>query len=193
VKSVCVFCGSSTGADPAYREAGRDFGRRLAGRGLGLVFGGGHVGIMGAVADGALEAGGRVTGVIPAAMVEKELAHPGLTECVVVRTMHERKALMNARSDAFVALPGGIGTLDELFEAWTWAQLGVHRKPVALLDVAGFWGPLVALADHMAGRGFLPDDSRDLLLCHGDPERLLDLLAAWRAPVRTLRWETPET
>lgn len=193
MRSVCVFCGSLTGSDPVYAEAARDFGRRLAARGLGLVYGGGHVGIMGAVADGVLGAGGTVVGVIPASMVERELAHPGLTECLVVRTMHERKALMNARSDAFVALPGGIGTLDELFEAWTWAQLGVHRKPVALLDVGGFWGPLVALADHLSERGFLADDSRDMLLADRDPERLLDRLDAWQAPPRALRWETVET
>ena len=147
-----------------------------------MVYGGGRVGLMGAVADGALAAGGAVTGIIPEALRDRELAHAGLTELRVVASMHERKALMAELSDAFIALPGGIGTLEELVEVFTWSQLGLHRKPVALLDVAGYYGGLIAFFDHAVEEGFLPPASRAMLLVASEPAELLDRLAAWRPP-----------
>ncbi|MBI5070432.1 MAG: TIGR00730 family Rossman fold protein [Deltaproteobacteria bacterium] len=190
---ICVFCGSSPGRRPEYREAAAALGRAMVRRGAGLVFGGGHVGIMGAVADAVLAAGGEATGVIPRGLQVRELAHGGLTELRVVDTMHERKALMAELSDAFVALPGGMGTLEETTEVLTWAQLGIHRKPVGLLDVAGYWSPFVAMLDHAVEEGFLRPDQRGLLLVEREVEPLLDRLAGWRpAPVR--RWmERDET
>jgi hypothetical protein len=179
---VCVFCGSSAGARPAYEAAARGLGRLLAERGLGLVYGGASVGLMGAVADAALAAGGAVTGVIPRALVEKEVAHRRLPDLRVVGTMHERKALMAELSDAFVALPGGLGTLEELFEVWTWAQLGLHPKPVAALDVAGFYRPLVAFLDGAAGERFVRPEHRGMLLVDDDAGALLDRLAAYEPP-----------
>ena len=155
MRAVCVFCGASSGRLAAYADAARTLGATLAGRGLGLVYGGGRVGLMGAVADGALAAGGEVTGVIPQELVDRELAHEGLTRLHVVESLHERKALMAELSDAFVALPGGFGTLDELLEQLTWSQLGLHAKPIGLLDVEGYWGPLIALAQHATAEGFV--------------------------------------
>jgi uncharacterized protein (TIGR00730 family) len=183
---ICVFCGSASGVRPAYRTAAEAMGRAVAARGLGLVYGGGHVGLMGATADGALAGGGEVIGVIPRTLMDRELGHRGLTSLRVVETMHDRKALMAELSDAFVALPGGIGTLEELFEAWTWAGLGIHRKPVALLDVEGYWDPLVAMADRMVAEGFLAPHLRAALLAGTDPGALLDALAAYRPPAD--RW-----
>src|SRR5205085_5644224 len=155
VRRVCVFCGASSGRSPAYAEGARSFGAALAGRGLGLVYGGGRVGLMGAVADAALAGGGEVVGVIPQELVDRELAHGGLTELRVVGSLHERKAVMAELADGFVALPGGFGTLDELMEQLTWSQLGLHAKPVALLDVEGYWRPLIALARHATDEGFV--------------------------------------
>jgi len=160
---VCVFAGSSTGADPAYVRAAEQLGAALAHRGAGLVYGAGHSGLMGALADAALAAGGEVVGVIPHAMVEREWAHRGLSTLHVVSDMHERKALMSQLSDAFVALPGGIGTLEELTEVFTWAQLRFHHKRVALLDVADYYAPLLALLDRMVDQGFLHREARALL------------------------------
>jgi uncharacterized protein (TIGR00730 family) len=179
---VCVFCGSSVGTDPAYRRAAVVLGQSLARRGLGLVFGGGHVGLMGALADAVLAEGGEAIGVIPRGLERRELGHEGLTELRVVGSMHERKATMAELSDAFVALPGGMGTLEETTEVLTWAQLGIHHKPVGLLDVAGYWRPLVAFLDHAVESGFVRPEHRALLLVERDPEPLLDRLAAWRAP-----------
>ena len=142
MRAVCVFCGSSTGEDPAYAEAARDLGRLIAGNGLTLVYGGGHVGLMGVVADAALDAGGEVIGVMPKALVDREISHTSLTKLHVVHSMHERKAMMSELSDAFVALPGGNGTLEEFFEVLTWAQLGEHGKPCGLLNVAGYYDPI---------------------------------------------------
>jgi uncharacterized protein (TIGR00730 family) len=176
MRSICVYCGSGAGNRPEYAVAARAFGELLAKRGVTLVFGGGHVGLLGAVADGALTQGGRVEGVIPCDMVDREWAHTG-TRLHIVDSMHERKALMEKLSDAFVALPGGIGTLDELFEIWTWSQLGYHGKRVGLLDVAGYWQPLIALADHLVEHGFLGADARAMLISDSDPVRLLDRLA----------------
>ena len=186
---VCVFCGSHAGADERYAEAARAFGALLARRGHALVYGGARAGLMGALADAALEAGGRVTGVIPEALWEREIGHTGLSDLLVVASMHERKALMAERSDAFVALPGGAGTLEEFFEAWTWAQLGIHGKPVALLNVAGFYDPLLALVDHMAREGFVGPQQRAMVLVADDPAALLDRVAAYRAPSAP-RWLT---
>lgn len=187
---ICVFCGSSVGADPRYVEAARATGAYLARQGLGIVYGGGHVGLMGALADAALAAGGEVIGVIPHALVARELAHPGLTTLHVVATMHERKARMSALADAFLVLPGGLGTLEELFEVWSWAQLGAHTKPCGLLDVAGYWQPLLALVDHLQRQGFLAAADRALLLVDDAPERLLARLRAWEPPPRP-RWLAP--
>ncbi|MFE9746727.1 TIGR00730 family Rossman fold protein [Saccharothrix saharensis] len=182
---VCVFCGSSSGR-VRHVEAARRVGRTLAERGIDVVYGGGRVGTMGALADGALAAGGSVIGVIPRALVDWEVAHGNLTELRVVSSMHERKALMVELSDAFVALPGGAGTLEELFEVWTWAQLGLHAKPVALLDVDGYFGHLVAMVDHMVEEGFLKPPYRDMLLVDDDLDRLLTRIREYRTP--DYRW-----
>jgi uncharacterized protein (TIGR00730 family) len=187
VERVCVFCGASSGRRPSYAEAARGFGEELARRGIGLVYGGGRVGLMGAVADGALSAGGEAIGVIPQALVERELAHTGLTELHVVDSLHERKALMADLSDAFVALPGGFGTLDELMEQLTWSQLGLHAKPVGLLDVDDYWAPLIALARHATEEGFVRESDLAAIAVGGNAGLLLDRLAR-TAPPRRAKW-----
>lgn len=181
-RRVCVFCGASPGDDPAFLEAARRTGRELARRGLGVVFGGGRVGLMGALADAALAEGGEVFGVIPASMVERELAHEGLTHLEVVPSMHVRKQRMHALSDAFLVLPGGIGTYDELFETLTWMHLGIHAKPVGVLDVSGYFAPLLAMLRHGRACGLLRVDPDALLLVEADLERLLDDLFEFRTP-----------
>ncbi|MBS1106568.1 MAG: hypothetical protein H6Q91_2070 [Deltaproteobacteria bacterium] len=183
MKRICVFCGSSPGARPSYRAAAERLGAAIAKRGLGLVYGGAHVGLMGAIADAALAQGGEVIGVLPRALEAREVAHRGLTELQVVDSMHERKARMAELSGAFVALPGGIGTLEETFEAWTWTQLGLHAKPCALLDVDGYYAPLQAFLDSAVAERFVRAEHRAMLLVDEDPERLLDALASWRVPV----------
>jgi len=193
VRHVCVFCGASSGSRSAYAEAARSFGATLAQRGIGLVYGGGRVGLMGAVADGALTAGGEAIGVIPQELVDRELAHSGLTELHIVGSLHERKALMADLSDAFVALPGGFGTLDELMEQLTWAQLGLHAKPVGLLDVAGYWGPLIALARHATEEGFVRESDLAAITVGDAAGLLLDRLARVAdAPPRRAKWAAPE-
>jgi uncharacterized protein (TIGR00730 family) len=187
VNSLCVFCGSNPGASPAYTEAAARLGRTLAGRGLTLVYGGGRVGLMGVVADAALAAGGNVTGVIPEALATRELAHAALSDLQVVGSMHERKARMSELSDGFIALPGGIGTLEEWFEVWTWSQLGFQPKPCGLLNVAGYYDHLLAFLDHMAAERFLTDIHRGMAVVDDDPERLLDRLADWQPP-RARKW-----
>ncbi len=182
MKTVCVYCGSSAGRRPEYSAAARRLGEELVSRGLDLVYGGSSVGIMKVVADAVLERGGRVTGVIPEALVRKEIAHRGLTELHVTSSMHERKMRMAELSDAFVALPGGIGTLEELFEAWTWGQLGLHAKPCGLLNVAGYWDGLTAFLDHSVAEGFVKEANRAMLVVSGDPKELLDRFESWRAP-----------
>ena len=179
--SLCVYCGSRAGADPAFERAARALGNAVASRGWQLVYGGGHAGLMGCVADAALAAGGRVVGVIPRGLMQRELGHRGLSELHVVETMHERKRLMADRSDAFVALPGGIGTLEELFEAWTWRQLGVHAKPVGLLDVAGYYSGLLGFLEHTVRQGFVPEAQHALLQVDSDIDALLDRLATLTA------------
>jgi uncharacterized protein (TIGR00730 family) len=183
MQRVCVFTGSSAGARPAYRESARQLGRLLAERRIGLVYGGARVGLMGAVADACLAAGGEAVGVIPEALVAKEIAHTGLTELRVVSSMHERKALMADLADAFVALPGGWGTLEEFFEVLTWAQLGLHRKPCGLLNVGGYFDGLLAFAEHAVSEGFVRREHRDMMTIAADPGELLDRLDAHRPPV----------
>jgi uncharacterized protein (TIGR00730 family) len=182
MKRVCVFCGSSAGRDPRYAEMAGRLGSTLARRGIGLVYGGGSIGLMGAVADAALAAGGEVVGVIPKALQLRELAHGKLTTLHVVASMHERKAKMAELAHAFVALPGGMGTLEELAEILTWAQLGLHARPCGLLDVAGYYRPLIAFFDQAVAEGFLRPEHRQLFLVAEDPDALLDRFLAWKAP-----------
>jgi uncharacterized protein (TIGR00730 family) len=182
VRRLCVFCGSSPGRDPRHAETAAALGRALADRGIGLVFGGGSVGLMGVVADAVLARGGEVTGVIPRGLAARELAHRGVADTRVVPTMHARKALMAELADGFVALPGGIGTFEELLEIATWGQLGIHRKPIGVLNVAGYYDPLVALLEHAVAEGFLPDKSRGLVVVEDAVDRLLDRLAGHRLP-----------
>ena len=187
MKSVCVFCGSHPGEDPAYEGAARALGETLAAMGIELVYGGGHVGLMGAIADAALAAGGEVTGVMPRALVDREIAHTGLTRLHVVGSMHERKAMMSELSEGFVALPGGSGTLEEFFEVLTWAQLGEHGKPCGLLNVAGYYDPLLAFFDHMLNRGFMSEKPRTMVLVETDLTALLESFEEYRPP-KTARW-----
>jgi uncharacterized protein (TIGR00730 family) len=192
VDRVCVFCGASSGRRASYLDAARAFGATAARRGLGLVYGGGRVGMMGALADGGLAAGAEVVGVIPRELVERELAHDDLTELHVVDSLHERKALMAELSDAFVALPGGFGTLDELMEQLTWSQLGLHAKPVGLLDVDGFWRPLVALAQHMTDEGYVREADLASVAVAADADELLDALAELEVvPRPRAKWTQP--
>ncbi|TCO58586.1 TIGR00730 family Rossman fold protein [Actinocrispum wychmicini] len=174
---VCVFCGSATGTGTRYMDAAADLGRLLASRGITLVYGGARVGSMGALADAAMAAGGKVIGVIPAGLFSQETPHTDLTELHVVDTMHERKAKMAELADGFLALPGGIGTLEELFEVWTWAHLGIHDKPIGLVDLDGFYRPLVTMADHMVAEGFLKPATRSMIEISDDPAILLDKFA----------------
>jgi uncharacterized protein (TIGR00730 family) len=187
VKSVCVFCGSHPGFDPAYARAARALGKTLAGAGIELVYGGGHVGLMGAVADAALAAGGEVTGIMPKTLVDREIAHTGLTRLHVVGSMHQRKAMMSELSEGFVALPGGSGTLEEFFEVLTWAQLGEHGKPCGLLNVAGYYDPLLAVFDHMVDRGFLNEKHRAMVLVETEPTAMLAKFEEYRPP-KTAKW-----
>ena len=176
---MCVFCGSSTGTDPKYRAAAAGLAETLVGSDIEIVYGGGHIGLMGVVADTALAAGGTVIGVIPKGLFRVEIAHTDVTELHEVTSMHERKTLMYDLSDAFVALPGGFGTLEELAEITTWAQIGIHEKPVALFDVDGFWDPLVAQLDLMVAEGFLRPENRALIQHHDDASTLLAALASY--------------
>jgi hypothetical protein len=189
VKRIVVFCGSSPGRLPEYTAAAAGLGRLMAERGIGVVYGGASIGMMGAVADGALAAGGEVIGVIPRRLLEAEIAHAGLTDLRVLETMHERKAMMAELSDAVIALPGGTGTLDELFEMFTWSQLGIHRKPIGLLDVAGYWQGLLAFLDHVVSERFLRSEHRDTLLVEHDAALLLDRLHAYEPRTRD-KWVT---
>ena len=182
MKRICVFCGSSTGNNPLYREVAAAMGALLAKRGIGLVYGGGHVGLMGVIADAVLTGGGEAIGVIPRALADREIAHAGLTKLHVVDSMHTRKALMADLSDAFIAMPGGVGTFEEFFEAVTWTQLGVHRKPCGLLNVGGFYTPLAAFIDQAVSEGFIKPVHRAMIVVDDEPERLLNSLAAIKLP-----------
>lgn len=188
MKRLCIFCGSRVGGRPEYAEQARRLGQAMVARGLGLVFGGGHIGLMGVLADTVLAAGGEAIGVIPQALVDKELAHGKLTQLHVVRSMHERKALMADLADGFAGLPGGYGTADELFEILTWSQLGLHTKPVGLLNTAGFFDPLLSWLDLITREGFVSPHNRRLLLEADDPERLIELLLAYRPTEGPAKW-----
>jgi uncharacterized protein (TIGR00730 family) len=187
MRRLCVFCGSSPGGHPDYLAAAAGLGRLLAQEGLGLVYGGASVGLMGAVADAALDAGAEVTGVIPQALVDREIAHPRVGDLRVVGSMHERKAVMAELSDGFMALPGGLGTLEELFEVATWTQLGLHAKPLGLLDVRGFYAGLAAFLDHAVAERFVTAEHREMLVVEQEAGALIAAFRAWRAPVRT-KW-----
>jgi hypothetical protein len=188
MRRICVFCGSSPGARPAYAEATEAVGRLLVRERIGLVYGGAHVGLMGLLADTVLAAGGEATGVIPRALVDKEIAHTGLTDLRVVGSMHERKALMAELSDAFVALPGGLGTLEELFEIYTWAQLGLHSKPCALLDVEGYYSGVARFLDHAVAERFVRMEHREMLIVERSPDALLERLRRFRPESATPKW-----
>ena len=186
---LAVYCGASAGVDPAYAETARALGEEMARRGIGLVYGGGRLGLMGVVADAVREAGGETYGVIPRALIDLEVAHTGLTELYVVETMHERKALMTDLTDAFVCLPGGIGTFDELFEAWSWNALGYHAKPFCLLNVAGFWDELCSFLDGVTTNGFMSPARRAQLLVADDICEAIDKLdAAIDVAERKMTW-----
>jgi uncharacterized protein (TIGR00730 family) len=187
MKRVLVFCGSSPGGRPEYAQTAKELGRELASRGVDVVYGGAHVGLMGALADAALAAGGKVIGVIPNRLVEAEIAHAGLTELHIVNTMHERKAMMAELSDAVIALPGGTGTLDELFEMFTWSQLGLHRLPIGLLDTAEYWQPLLRFLEHCVNERFLRAEHFETLLVERDPGYLLDRLSSHQ-PLALNKW-----
>lgn len=181
MQRVCIFCGSSFGARESYRRAAVQLGELLAAHKIGVVYGGGNVGLMGVLADAALAGGGEVIGVIPGALVAREIAHDGLSDLRVVRSMHERKALMADLSDAFIALPGGYGTLEEFCEMVTWSQLGIHTKPCGLLNVGGYFDPLIAMLDRATQEGFIPAKNRALVLEETEPERMLEALQRWEA------------
>lgn len=188
---LCVYCGSSHGFEPAFAKDAALLGGELAARGIGLVYGGGHVGLMGVVADAALAAGGEVIGVIPRSLQALELGHQGLSQLHVVGSMHERKQLMADLSDGFIALPGGIGTLDELFEVLTWLQLGFHHKPVALLNTAGFFDALLRFIGQVTDHGFLRPEHAGCLLVENDISALLDQMESFRAPALGKWWDQP--
>jgi len=173
ITSICVFCGSSPGVRPEYADAARRFARAAVDRGIRIVYGGASVGLMGTLADTVLDAGGEIIGVMPRALVDREIAHRRLTALHIVDTMHERKALMAELADAFVALPGGLGTLEELFEVWTWGMLGLHKKPYGVLNTAGYYAPLTSFLDHACAEGFVRTTQREMLIAADAPERLI--------------------
>jgi uncharacterized protein (TIGR00730 family) len=191
MKRLCVFCGSSEGARPEYADAARGLAAELARRKIGLVYGGGSVGLMGVLADTALAAGGEVIGVIPGPLASLELAHPGITEMRVVGSMHERKATMASLVDGFIALPGGLGTFEETLEVLTWAQLGIHRKPVGVLNVEGYWDGLLRMLTHAVREGFVRRDDLALLLFADGPGELLDRFESWQPPAFPRAWLAP--
>jgi uncharacterized protein (TIGR00730 family) len=187
LSSICVYCGSNPGARAEYRDAARQLGEFLAGRGIRLIYGGGSVGLMGAVAEAAMQAGGEVIGVIPSALDRREISNRRITELRVVASMHERKALMNELSDGFIALPGGYGTFEELCEMLTWSQLGIHRKPIGLFNIAGYYDTFLAMLDHAVAERFLHPDHRALLLSGDQPAALLSRMESFETPI-TQKW-----
>ncbi len=187
MKSLCVYCGSSSGCAPAYTAAARELGQLLAAQQIELIYGGGRVGLMGVLADAVLDAGGRVQGVIPQSLADREVAHLGLTQLHVVDSMHQRKALMAELADGFLALPGGLGTFEELFEIWTWAQLGMHAKPIGLLNVAGYFNLLLRFLDHAVSHQLLKPVHREVLIVSTDPAEMLRMLRQ-ALPVITPKW-----
>jgi uncharacterized protein (TIGR00730 family) len=188
LKRICVFCGSALGARPAYKQAAHRLGELLAEQGLGLVFGGGCIGLMGAIADAALAKGGEVIGVIPESLVRREVGHRGVTKLHVVETMHQRKALMADLSDAFIALPGGYGTLEEFCEIVTWSQLGIQQKPCGLLNVERYWDGLLAVLDHAVDEKFVLPENSQLVLVATTPEGMLERFLAWTPPAHIEKW-----
>ncbi|MCB0218870.1 MAG: TIGR00730 family Rossman fold protein [Chrysiogenetes bacterium] len=191
LKRICVYCGSSKGTDPVFEKTAVHLGELLAARGIGLVYGGGHVGLMGVIADTVLRNGGEVTGIIPHALEKRELAHHSLTELIVCGSMHERKQHFHQLSDAFIALPGGLGTFEELLETLTWMQLGIHANAVGVLNVEGYFDALLAMLGRAVSDGFLRKENRDLLIVERTPEMLLDALARYKAP-DVEGWISPE-
>jgi len=191
IRRICVFCGSNRGSEPAYVDAARALGSLFVEEGITLVYGGGSVGLMGEVADAVLGAGGEVIGVIPQPLWAREVGHRGLTDLRIVDTMHERKAMMADLADAFIALPGGLGTLEEIFEIWTWAQLGLHVKPLGFLDINGFYSPLMEFLDRAVQHAFLREQHRAIAIIERDPAMLLRRFETWRPP-RVEKWITPE-
>lgn len=189
IRRICVFCGSNGGNDALYADAARNLGTLFAREGIALVYGGGSVGLMGILADAVLQAGGEAIGVIPHALWAREVGHAGLTDLRIVETMHERKAMMADLSDAFIALPGGLGTLEEIFEIWTWAQLGLHAKPLGFLDVNGFYRPLMEFLDGAMRARFLKDEHRNIAIVDPDAASLLQRFDTWQAP-RVQKWIT---
>lgn len=192
MKRISVFCGSGKGSDPEFSAAAVTLGKELVRREIGLVFGGGKVGLMGVIADTVMHAGGHAIGVIPKGLVAREVGHEGLTELRIVDTMHARKAMMARLSDGFIAMPGGIGTFEELFEIWTWAQLGMHRKPIGVLNVRGYFDQLIGFVDHAVRSEFLKPMTRQMLLVDSVPERLLDRFATWQPP-DVMQWIDEES
>ncbi len=188
MQRVCVFCGSSPGARRAYADTTAELARLLVAEGIGVVYGGAHVGLMGTLADTVLEEGGEIVGVIPRALVDREIAHAGLSDLRVVTSMHERKALMAELSDAFIALPGGLGTLDELFEVYTWSQLGLHRKPCALLDVEGYYEGIARFLDHSVEERFVREEHRAMLMAEQDPGVLIERLREFDPGTMKSKW-----
>jgi len=192
MKSVAVYCGASSGTNELFTQQAQAMGQALAERGFTLVYGGGRVGLMGAVADAVMQHGGRAVGVIPDFLADKELAHTGLSELHIVKTMHERKLMMADLAEGFVAMPGGYGTLEELFEVLTWGQLGLHKKPIGVLNVAGYYDHLLQALNHMADEGLLRRENRNQLLSHPEPHGILDAMLAYQ-PVSLEKWLTPKT
>jgi uncharacterized protein (TIGR00730 family) len=188
IRRICVFCGSSCGTNAAYRRAAEELGQLLAKRNIGLVYGGGCIGLMGALADAALAAGGEVIGVIPDSLLRREVGHRGVTTLHVVETMHQRKALMADLADAFIALPGGYGTLEEFCEIVTWSQLGIQQKPCGLLNVERYWEVLLAMLEHSVSEGFLRPENRDLVLVASTPRQMLERLLKWKPPLHVEEW-----
>jgi uncharacterized protein (TIGR00730 family) len=187
MERICVYAGSNPGTDPAYAACAAELARAAVERGLGVVYGGGKVGLMGVLADAALEAGGEVIGVMPQDLIDREIGHQGVTELRVVGSMHERKALMAELSDGFAALPGGAGTLEELIEVYTWSQLGLHRKPMGVLNVSGYYDPLAGMLDHAVAEGFLRKSHRDAMHFAATPQELLDAFEGWE-PEYLSKW-----
>jgi len=189
---ICVFSGSNPGRKPEYVQAARELGKALAKADIGVVYGGASIGLMGAVADAAMEQGGEVIGIIPQALVDKEIAHPGLTDLRVVGSMHERKAMMSELSDGFVALPGGLGTLEELFEVWTWAQLGYHSKPCAVYNLGGFYDGLTGWLDHVVSEQFIKPQHRGMLIVESQPQPLIQAMSEYEVPSGVVKWVEKE-
>mmetsp|Transcript_74604 Transcript_74604/g.112412 ORF Transcript_74604/g.112412 Transcript_74604/m.112412 type:complete len:194 (+) Transcript_74604:3-584(+) len=190
--SICVFCGSSSGNDPVYTQKANELGKEFVKRNIGLVYGGGTVGLMGEISNTINNGGGKVTGVIPSALCKREISGENIGEVIIVKDMHTRKALMAEKSQAFIAMPGGFGTFEELFEVITWAQLGIHKKPIGCLNVKGYYDPFVVMVDNAINSGFISESMRDLVIVESEPVALLDKIIAHKPPESKIVWEVPE-